>query len=290
MVKNEKNTKITVGSLALIIGFLIYFIVSNSISNVTGTTPVQALFLSLALLAIAIICWLGVTVIVWIVRKHSFINRDEEDKRQLLVSAKIENYQPCKINNRACCLYALLKESGIKMNISEESIYDLDKINKIETDDKWKNIWIFSEDLSTEIDPKTGYIEQVVETNIARGVTYTEFCCVTETERTEIQNRENIMFKKLSQEQKGRLKIIKLQSDNNYIGKNTLPFLCGSILLSSYDNKDGTPYFEEGYLSMRDDKDGAPIYYKMPRCMRKEYICFFKLEKEKQENIEQERN
>jgi hypothetical protein len=80
----------------------------------------------------------------------------------------------------------------------------------------------------------------------------------------------------LTKTQKEKLKFHPFAHDGDYVGKNTLPLLCGSILLSSYKNATGEPYFEDGYLSMRLERNDAPIYYKMPLCMRREYAKFFK--------------
>lgn len=141
---------------------------------------------------------------------------------------------------------------------------------------KWKNVWIFSENLATEVD-SNGEIEPVPLLNINNGVKYTEFYLNNDNETNAIQNRIDNMLKSINYTATENLQFIPLNTEMGYIGRNTLPLLCGSILFSVNDEKNGEmPYFTEGYLSMRKSLDDKPIYYKMPRCMLSEYANYFK--------------
>lgn len=290
---NDSKKKTAVGSLTAIIGLCLSFIiylVSNVIGSAVPSTPLWSFILSVILLIIAIICWIGVSFIIWLVRKHDFINYDENRKKKLLESEEIKDLQPCEIYNGVCCLDALLNVPGMKIEISEidskdHNLFYPEDIRKIEAQDKWKYIWIFSEDLYTEVDHQTGGLESVVMENIKKikGVEYAEFYCSMKLDHADTESRIEKIKKGLNKRQRKRLNFFPFQHDGNYIGKNTVPLLCGSILFSSYKDSDGIPSFEEGYLSMRFSRDYDPIYYKMPRCMRREYAKFFKEEKQKEE-------
>jgi hypothetical protein len=280
VVKNE-NKKITIALLSLIIGITIFFI-TNIAGNVIPTTLLQTFFLSMTSFLLVIICWFCVTLLIWIVRKYNRINLSEEDKKESLRTAGINDFKPCKICNNICCLDALLKNPDMNIQISKAEIvinnlfYPI-KITEIEAQGDWKNIWIFSEDLYTEVVNQTDGLELVVVENIKkRKITYTEFYFDKDTEHHNIEDRKKNMLDSLGTDDQNKLIFVPLKHDKSYIGKNILPLFCGSILFSSKFEKDGTPYFKEGYLSMRKDRKEKQIYYKMPRCMLREYAEFFK--------------
>jgi hypothetical protein len=285
--KDNRKRKLTISSLVLIISIIIFF-ASTIVNNIINITIIRSFILSATLFGIVFICWLCVTLIIWIVKKYNFINIDENDKKTLLLSVNINDLKPCKECNNICCLDTLLKTPGIKkMQMSEtdrvnNNLFYPDIIGDIEAIGKWKDIWIFSGDLYTEIEQNKGIesLETVVVENIQkRDITYTEFYCDIETERPKIEIRKKKMLNSLATtHDKKKLIFVPFQHDGKYIGKNSMPLLCGSILFSSDRKDDGTPHFIEGYLSMRLNREDSPIYYKMPRCMLREYCDFFKRE------------
>ena len=171
-------------------------------------------------------------------------------------------------------------------------LYTMQEVYDIEHNGRngsgWSDIWIFSEDISTELG-KNNEAEPVVITNIAmKNTHYSMFYLDTEKQHSEIEIRKRKLLRSINEKKyKQNLKFFPLSVEDGYIGKNTLPLLCGSILFSNTKDNENTPYFTEGYLSMRKNVTDAPIYYKMPRCMLRRYAEYFKNVIKNQTTIEE---
>lgn len=245
----------------------------------------EALVIVSILIGMGVVCWCVTTLIMW---------GYQSAEKKALQETKNEGNVICNIENRICCAMETLKGVTIDFKIDEQTkehdrIYSAKELEEIELgiNRPWSNIWIFSENLSTEIS-KSGQAESVVITNIYSHMTkYSMFYINDENELNEIESRKQKLLASLRDaKDKKNLMFYPLDSKSGYIGYNTLPLLCGSILFS--DKSDATdpslPFFESGYLSMRKDMSGDVIYYKMTKCMLRQYARYFKNQFLKKEN------
>ena len=212
-------------------------------------------------------------------------------RKQGLLKAKNENGEDiyCKDTKSLFCpFYVGLAEYGLTLKINDSTsrddrLYDkkyvYDKEEKGKAGSPWKDIWIFSETLDSEIDNKSKSAETVLVENIKNhGTHYTIFHLGIESYKNEIEERKLILSRQLSEKGKKLtdfLKFISIDVENGYLGKNTLPLLCGSILFSQNPKTNEMPHFTEGYLSIRKNNEDDPIYYCMPRCMLEKYSEYF---------------
>lgn len=271
----------TVFILGICIQF-IAFLAMNIISSVISPKLIEAVFLTIILFLFSVICWLSIALSVFALNKRKQ-KLGENEKKNYAENYAQNKFEICKYNYGVCCLSQALGIPNIEFTFSkkereENRLYTAMEINEIEkyTNNDWNDIWIFSENLSTEID-SLGNIEAVPLLNINNGVNYVQFYLDNTNETEAIQGRINGMTRSIKDDAKEHLRFIPLNTEKGYIGKNTLPLLCGSILFSYRTETNGKlPYFSEGYLSMRKTLDDKPIYYKMPSCMLNEYANYFK--------------
>lgn len=262
---------------------IVAFLLMNILSSLITPNFIEVLLLNIILILFSAICWISITLLVFISnkKKHTL---DKNEKKAFLETYAQNKFEICKYNYNICCLSKASNTSNIEFTFSkkereENRLYTAIEISEIEkyTNNNWCDIWIFSENLATEVD-SLGNIEAVPLLNINSGVNYVEFYLNNNNNETEtIQGRINGMMKSIKNSAKKHLQFFPLNTEKGYIGRNTLPLLCGSILFSSRKETNGNlPYFSEGYLSMRKTLDDKPIYYKMPSCMLSEYSNYFK--------------
>ena len=283
--KKEKEIKgawYYVACTTAALGPLIIFII-NVFTNVWDTVfpKEETLFIGISVLVVGFLCWMLVSAIM------SIISKKGNDKRKNGISKWMEKTNlddvRCEKNETILCplRIGINKYGWTRKNydsISEEKrLYEKGYVyDNIEPKDKWKEIWIFSWDLSSEIDGKTGGAESVLISNTAKKKKYTIFYLNIKSKEKEIIRNHDDLVDSLSTVGKKHVSFIPIDVKSGNIGQQTLPLLCGSILFSSKNGNDGLPDFSEGYLSIRKDKDDTPIYYKMPRCMLQQYADFFK--------------
>lgn len=285
-VEQERTNQKLKSFIAFILGIVLQVIVfcfTNYFSSILSPKPTEVIVLSIVLIVFGLICWFSISLVVYMLKVSKEQLTDEEmfdivkDYGQGKIS--ICNYRPA-----ICCLSRVFDTPGFGINISQEekeanrlyTPFEISEIEKSTTNHSWQNIWIFSENLSTEIDIN-GNIEAIPQININNGVKYIEFYLDNKNETEILETRKQAMLNSINGSAKNNLKFFPLNTEKGYIGKNTLPLLCGSIMLSSYNEPNSDmPSFSEGYLSMRKSLEDDPIYYKMPRCMLNEYANYFK--------------
>ena len=291
--QNEKINNIIVKVIVSIIGPFLVFIISNYFNAIYSLSPKEALVISFIIMLMGIICWL----IIRMKLKSLFVARIEGRKIGLLSKNNKINSDIC--HNEESSLYSILvcplimgfsKYSlPLKINkaisdkfrlFDKENVYELEKKGNIDASNNntsWQDIWIFSQDLSSEIDPSTNKAEPVLVANITNYKTkYTMFYLGLENQKSIIERRKISLRENLpNEEDKKLLSFIPIDVKSGFVGKNTLPLLCGAILFSQNRGNDEMPIFLDGYLSLRKDKMKDPIYYKMPKCMLKKYAEYF---------------
>lgn len=276
---NQKSWTIFI--FGICVQFII-FLAMNSVSSIVSPRLIESVIITIILFLFSAICWITITLSVLALNKRKKL-LNKKEKKTIAEDCAQNKFEICKYNYGVCCLSQALNSHNIEFTFSkkekeENRLYTAMEINEIEkyTNNHWHDIWIFSENLSTEVD-SIGNIEAVPLLNINSGVNYVEFYLDNSNETETIQGRINSMKKSIKDDAKEHLRFIALNTEKGYIGKNTLPLLCGSILFSSRVETNGEfPYFSEGYLSMRKTLEDKPIYYKMPSCMLKEYANYFK--------------
>lgn len=261
-----------------ILGQIIIYFITNSVGFFFHITIYETIFISVILIIFGFICWFSIAYMLMLFERRYF------DKNSKAQDYNKENFDFCLHNNTICCLSRALNESGLNLTISPEEkeknrLYTVSEINMTERfsdTHKWTNIWVFSENLSTEVDGE-GTIEPIPQININKGVKYVEFYLQETSDKESITKRVVGMTNSINVDKKENLEFCPLNTGSGYIGKNTLPLLCGSILLStSCVSENETISFDQGYLSMRKSLKDKPIYYKMPKCMLEEYSSYFK--------------
>ena len=275
-----------------VIGQIVVFVIGNYAGAIYSTAPLEALVISAIITVMGFVGW---GIIRFFLQRLLYAgengHKEGLDKLQKEASKSV----CCQKNSSLLCpLNVGLSEYGLTLKISdatskEDRLYEKENIYEIEKNGKqgspWKNIWIFSENLSSEIDSSNNKAEPVLVTNITANRTkYTIFYLGIENQKSEIEIRKEALLKSLSPRDKKLLTFIPIDVKSGYLGKNTLPLLCGSILFSQNQNGDGTPIFAEGYLSIRKNNDDIPIYYSMPRCMLREYVQYYNIIKKNKQN------
>ena len=263
-----------------LVGQIIVFVLSNYISSLYSTTLNQALIISIIIISIGFICWFVVRTII-----HNLKKSEYKGLREGLLRVKEETQKVicCPNNDSVLCLlnvgindYDFVSKNDETISI-EDRLYGKDHVYGIEKNESWDEIWIFSEDLSSEIDPFTKKAEPILVRNITVNRTkYTIFYSNIDSQRSEIESRKKALKDSLSANDKRLLSFVPIDVSRGYIGKNTLPLLCGSILFCPDKRRGQLPVFSEGYLSIRKKYNDIPIYYKMPKCMLREYSKYFK--------------
>ena len=270
--KDKKDTSSNWKSLC----FLILGVLGQIIIFITSLF--ETILICIALVLSGFVCWFSIAFMLVL-----FESRFDKDYMDDLNSISDE-FDYCIHNNTICCLSRALNESGLNLTISPEEkeknrLYTVSEINSTERysdTHKWSNIWVFSENLSTEIDEE-GTIEPIPQVNINKGVKYVEFYLNETSNRESIHKRVEGMTNSINKDKQDYLEFCPLNTGSGYIGKNTLPLLCGSVLLSTSTTPETEGVsFDQGYLSMRKTLKDKPIYYKMPKCMLEQYSKYFK--------------
>lgn len=263
---------------------LIYF-AGNYYGTYYSIGLTEVIVISLVIFAIGIACWLFARIIV----KNLINSRIMGNKAGLM---KLENEPNCDNFNcdqketQLCPLIVGLNEYGVILRITEctseqDRLYEKEAVYEIEKnglDNKpWKNIWIFSDNLLSEVDPVINKAEPVLVANIyTSGTRYTIFHLAIKDQENEINARKASIINSINGKRSNYVKFVPIDVNNGYLGKNTLPLLCGSILFSQDEiGQDGKANFIKGYLSIRKNNNDTPIYYSMPRCMLREYSNYF---------------
>ena len=278
--KVSNNAKALLWLFSGIIGQVIVFVLSNYASAKYSPRPSDAFIISGVILVMGFACWLIVRPIMRGVKKSEYNGR-------IAGLGKVNNAVHCTKNDSILCpLNVGFRDYGLVLKINEKTsnkdrLFDKEYVYEIEKNGEqglvWKDIWIFSENLSSEIDPSNNRAEPVLITNITSNHTkYTIFYLSIQSQLTEIETRKQALRNSLSSRDRDRLSFVPIDVSNGYLGKNTLPLLCGSIMFSRDKDSKGLPVFTEGYLSFRKSIEDIPIYYKMPRCMLREYSLYFK--------------
>ena len=270
----EKNNGWNIGALGFLLGIIV-FIAGNLLSAIYSVNLIEAAIICVVIILICIVCWIATSVLIYMYLKT------EETELEKIVN-KNKAYYKCDKRNSLCCYKQAFEVATIEIDVDKEAIKNeriiLEKeMTEIEGDTaKWKNIWIFSETLETEI--LNGHAEVVLAKNCALGIKYSIFYLESLNNINELNARKQIILDSLYSTAKKNLSFQAIKTDNKYVGRNTLPLVCGVILFSQgqKDINDGTIWFQEGYLSMRKDSEHKPIYYKMTSCMLGAYSKAFK--------------
>ncbi len=268
-----------------IIGQIVVFIIGKYINAIYSIEPIEALIISGVIIVVGILCW-------YIIRKllYSFMQAEINGRKNGLSQRKddLGNIIYCDNNDSLLCpLLVGLDEYGLTLKANDATVstddrlYEKEYVYKVEKEWKkgkpWSNIWIFSQDLSSEIDPSTDGAESVLLANITLNKTrYTMFYLGLENQESNIENRKEKLRNALPSDYKSYLNFVCININSGCLGKNTLPLLCGSIMFSQEQGIDNMPNFTEGYLSIRKNSEDIPIYYSMPPCMLKKYSDYYK--------------
>lgn len=267
----EYNKALAVGIISIALGIIV-FLLGNILGAIYSVTWIEATIIGLIIVGFGVISWVIVAVIVWYLVENGcgiLKNLNVEDERSI-----------CNITNLLCCYYeALEKIDSDLVDIDpiiqeKERVHSAKEINTLESAGGWKYIWIFSEDLATEVD--NGRAELVLINNCNNGTQYKMFYLDTEDKRSEINERKENILNSLSSRGKKNVIFCPIKNTGGYIGCNTLPLLCGSIMFSERFDEEMGEYFKCGYLSLRKDLNHTPVYYKMPKCMLDKYTKYFK--------------
>lgn len=278
-MSNDTPKKRVVSIIGYVLAVFV-FVIDKWTSTIFSFTLKEAFVICGITIVIGFLCWL----LVFLLLKKVLINWEEGQKVGLSnVKAKADTVVNCTRNeSMLCSLCVGINEYGLDYQndepISEgDRLYKKDYVYEIEekgrNNEKWIDIWIFSEDLLSEIDLKKNKAESVVIDNVINNkTTYTFFYLNSKDNENVVQDNREILESSILEP--NRL-FVPIDVDNGYIGNHTLPLLCGSILFSK-KKRNNMPDFVEGYLSIRKDIKDNPIYYKMPKCMLREYANYFK--------------
>lgn len=280
-----QNYRFLIWLLGGIVGQIVVFVGGNYASALFSPNPIEALVVSGILVILGLIAWTLVTFLSWSLIAPT--KGAAERKKILSDKSQSHNTTICDKNECICCLSKALKSSELQIEVapdlkekcrlfSKQEIYEKERDGS-DSGNKWTNVWIFSEDLASELE-SNNEAEPVVIKNITNHRThYSMFYLDSDRHRVEIAKRKAALLDSIRKSEfKRNLSFYPLAAGVGYIGKNTLPLLCGSILFSDWNDETGLPVFNEGYLSMRKDVKDNPIYYKMPYCMLKQYATYFK--------------
>lgn len=284
-ISYKNNSRGIITLFAGIIFQAILFVVGNLLDAVYSIdSPVLVLFLSGIIIEFGLFSWFVVRVIL-----NGILLSGISGSRTGLEKKKIENEKVsvCSVNNSMLCpLNVGFNEYGFTLKINDSTslkdrLFEKEYVYETEKNGNrgkaWKEIWIFSENLLSEIDVANNRAEPVLVTNITSNRTkYTIFYLSIEDQTDEIETRKNQLRDSLSaRDKKSLLSFVPIDVKRGYLGRNTLPLLCGSILFCQNHQNNKNPMFTEGYLSIRMNNEDTPIYYSMPRCMLKKYADYF---------------
>lgn len=262
---------------------VIIFAIGNYAGAVFSAAPLEAITLSVIVIAIGGVCWIVVRLFICkflLIEKHI-----KKEACESLNNEVDETIEQCEITDDICCLKSMLTSHKFYLSIDEDiknkfKLYDSVFVGEVEGSGIWKNIWVFSDDLSTELVSQER-AETVVLANIANSEE-TKYCFFyidgsqASPKQQEVSGRRSSMLKSLTNpDDKKRMEFCPLNvQTSGYIGHSTLPLLCGSVLFSSRA-ENGFPVFDDGYLPIRNNNDEQPLYYKLPRCMLFNYAQYF---------------
>lgn len=278
MKKWAKWAMSSIGYLCVII----FFVIDKMIGAIYQVTFTEVLCLCGVIIVLVLFCWLFVSFTM-----HFLLFREEEGRKAGFSAAKKdkkdEDLVCCsKDGTVLCSLNVGVRKYGLDYQNDEpiskkDRLYPQKYLYDVEENgsqgEAWKNIWIFSEDLSSELDSSENGAEPVVQNNIRNNESKYTFFYFNNTTQA-IDNREKIE-NSIQEKYRHLLSFVPIDVSNGYIGNHTLPLLCGSILFSKKE-REGELIFSEGYLSIRMGVKNNPIYYKMPRCMLHQYSNYFK--------------
>ena len=266
-----------------VVGTIIVFVFSNIVSSFSPISIMEVLLLSVSIIIIEFICWI---IVCAIMNKRSYF--ENEAKKIGLSKLESENdmFEQCtKSCSVMCPLSVGLKYYNLDLKIDEttsekDHLFEKDFVYEVEEKGRnnkpWKVIWIFSDNLSSEIDSDK---KEVLVTNITNNETkYTIFHLNLndENQLIKIDERKELLLNSLPDSFRRYLTFVTIDVSTGFLGNHTLPLLCGSILFCQNIKKGHLPDFSEGYLSIRNDDKDIPIYYKMPPCMLNEYTKYYK--------------
>lgn len=277
MNKNEQavNYKsIAIGAFGIVFG-IVAFIAGNVLGAAYSVNWKEAALLSVIITIMGLICWLFVSVILWNVYRVKI--------KDMIELKKSDKESICDKINSICCYRQAFKDADIEIDIDPETqkrtrIHPAKEVEDLELgvlEEEWTDIWIFSENLSTEL--RNGHAEPILINNCTKGIKYSMFYLESENNYNETYERTQQITNSLKSWAQKNIKFYALKTEQGYIGLNTLPLLCGSIMFSnSRDVRDDSCYFKCGFLSLRKDLQHRPVYYKMPKCMLEQYATYFK--------------
>lgn len=185
-------------ALAGYIGTIILFVFSNLANAKFPITVNEALIIIGIVLAISLLCWL----IVYLALK-GFLDSGDKSRKEGLSELKKEEEKVvgCSAGESVLCsLNFGINEYGLEYQndepISEkERLYKKDYVYGIEdkgrNNEPWRDIWVFSEDLTSEIDPKKNKAEDVVLDNIINKKTrYTFFYLNSQEKESTVEDNK----------------------------------------------------------------------------------------------------
>jgi len=258
---------------------LLYFVFDKIVSVAIPVNIKETIIFCTIIVVIGLFCWFIVIKLMKIITNAG----DESCEAGLSKAIKEEKKVVCCDNDNSVLCSLMVGVNMYNTPITEKDrLYSKSYVYTIEgigRDKPWSDIWVFSADLSTEIDSKTNGAEKVVKKNIVKNRTRYTFFYLNSNDNEGIRtinynmDRLNDSF---SKRERKLLSFVPIDVSYGYIGNHTLPLLCGSILFGIKDKRTNIPDFTEGYLSIRKDENDIPIYYKMPSCMLREYTEYYK--------------
>jgi hypothetical protein len=130
-----------------------------------------------------------------------------------------------------------------------------------------REIWIFSYNLRTEVLDDSS--QRIAADNVDKGVKYTYFHTNNSDEQDEIEaNKQKIYSIIPDGKCNTNIAFVPLE-DTDIEGLDIFDHIIGSIIFVSPTENS----CKESYFSLRGDDN--PIYFKLPRCMNREYYNYF---------------
>lgn len=265
-------------AIGYVLAALSYFVLDKLTSVLIPVTIQETIVICAIIIVIGLFCWFIVFIIMKKIPKYG--NKSREIG--LLMAKKEKEGVVCCDTDKSvlCSLMVGINEYNYAPISEKDRLYTKTYVYGIEAKGRnnkpWSEIWIFSEDLSSEINSKNTGAESVVENNIKDNKSiYTFFYLINDTDsksKTTIEDNIHKLENSIPEENR---RFVPIDVSYGYIGNHTLPLLCGSVLFG-ITRRDNTLDFTEGYLSIRKDENDIPIYYKMPSCMLREYTRYYK--------------
>ena len=265
-------------AIGYVLAALSYFVLDKLTSVLIPVNIKQTIVICIIIIVMGLLCWFMVSMIMKIILEST---RKSLELGLEMAKKENEGVVYCvKDKSVLCSLMVGINDYNYAPISKKDRLYTRTYVYGIEAKGRnnkpWSDIWIFSENLSSEINSENTGAESVVVNNIKENDTkYTFFYLINNTDnksKTTIEDNIHKLEKDIPEKNR---RFVPIDVSYGYIGNHTLPLLCGSVLFG-ITRMDNTLDFTEGYLSIRKEEKDNPIYYKMPACMLREYSKYYK--------------